>query len=63
MGKWFVRSISKVTRSKRTRGVAQTIEHLLCQCEALNSNPNATKKKKKRKEKKKVSSRGPSLAV
>jgi hypothetical protein len=26
--------------------VAQVIEHLLCECEALNSNPSPTKKKK-----------------
>jgi hypothetical protein len=30
--------------------VAQVGEHLLCKCEAMNSNPSSTKKKKKRVE-------------
>jgi hypothetical protein len=37
--------ISKITRATWTGGVAQAIEHLLCKCEALNSNPNLKKKK------------------
>jgi hypothetical protein len=32
-------SISKITRAIYTGGVAQGIEHLLCKCEALSSNP------------------------
>jgi hypothetical protein len=31
--------------------VAQAVEHLLCKCEALNSNVSATKKKKERERK------------
>jgi hypothetical protein len=27
----------------------QVVEHLLCQCEALSSNPSTTQKKKKKK--------------
>jgi hypothetical protein len=38
--------ISKITRAKWTGGMAQAIEHLLCKCEALSSNPSLTKKKK-----------------
>jgi hypothetical protein len=34
--------IFKITRAKWTGGV----EHLLCKCEALSSNPNTIKKKK-----------------
>jgi tRNA G10 N-methylase Trm11 len=40
--------ISKITRAKLTRGVAQVI----CQWEALSSNHSPTKKKKKKKRKK-----------
>jgi hypothetical protein len=29
--------------------VAQAVEHLLCECKALSSNPSLTKKKKKKK--------------
>jgi hypothetical protein len=37
--------ISKITRAKRTRGVAQAVEHLLCKSEP----PPKKKKKKERK--------------
>jgi hypothetical protein len=39
--------ISKITRAKWTRGVAQAKKHQLCKCKALSSNPSSTKKKKK----------------
>jgi hypothetical protein len=39
--------ISRITRAKWTGGVVQTMEYLLCSCEALSSNPSPTKKKKK----------------
>jgi hypothetical protein len=39
--------VSKITKAKWTRDVAQEIEHLLCKCEALSSNPSPIKKKKK----------------
>jgi hypothetical protein len=39
--------ISKITRAKCTGGVAQIVENLLCECEALSSNPSLTKQKKK----------------
>jgi hypothetical protein len=35
--------ISKITRAKRTGGVAQIEERLLCKCEALSSKPTTTK--------------------
>jgi hypothetical protein len=35
--------ISKITRVKWTGGLAQTIEHLLCKCEALSSNSSPSK--------------------
>jgi hypothetical protein len=38
--------ISKITRAKSTGGVAQVVQHLLCKCEALSSNPVPLKKKK-----------------
>jgi hypothetical protein len=44
--------ISKITRTKWTGGVAQTIEGLLCKYEVLGSNPNPTKKRKKKKKEK-----------
>jgi hypothetical protein len=37
--------ISKITRAKRTRGMAQVIEYLLYKYEALSSNPSPSKKK------------------
>jgi hypothetical protein len=37
-------SISKITRAKWTRGVAQATKHLICKCETLSSNPTSTKK-------------------
>jgi hypothetical protein len=37
--------------------VAQSIEHLLCKCEALNSNPRTTKKIKELKEKSQTGSK------
>jgi hypothetical protein len=39
----LVMPISKITRAKWTGGVTQAVEHLLCQHEALNSNPSPTK--------------------
>jgi hypothetical protein len=39
--------ISKITRAKWTRGVAQVAEDLLSKCEVLSSNPSPKKKKKK----------------
>jgi hypothetical protein len=38
--------ISKITKAKWT--VAKVVEHLLCNCETLSSNPNPIKKKKKK---------------
>jgi hypothetical protein len=38
--------ISKITRAKWTGGVAQVVEHLLCECKALSSNSNPTKRLK-----------------
>jgi hypothetical protein len=37
----------KITRAKWAGGMVQAVEHLLCNCEALSSNPSTTKKKKK----------------
>jgi hypothetical protein len=37
--------ISKITRAKWTRSVAQVVEHLFCKCEALSSNASLIKKK------------------
>jgi hypothetical protein len=39
--------VSETTRVKWTGGAAQAVECLLCNCEALNSNPSSTEKKKK----------------
>jgi hypothetical protein len=36
--------ISKITRAQWTGGVAQAVEHQLCKCKALSSNPSFTKK-------------------
>jgi hypothetical protein len=33
-------AISKIIRAKWTEGVVQAVEHLLCKCEALSSNPS-----------------------
>jgi hypothetical protein len=41
---WTKSKTSKITRTKRTGGVAQVLEHLPKKCEALSSNPNTTKK-------------------
>jgi hypothetical protein len=38
-------SISKITRTKRARGMPQAVEHLPCKREALSSNSSPTKKK------------------
>jgi hypothetical protein len=38
-------SISKITRAKWTRGMAQAVENLLCKCESLSSNSIPQKKK------------------
>jgi hypothetical protein len=45
--KQFVRSISKITRAKWTRGVAQAVEYLLCNCEAEFKTSVPPKKTKK----------------
>jgi hypothetical protein len=37
--------ILKITRAKQIGGVAQAVEHLLCQCKALSSNSIPTKNK------------------
>jgi hypothetical protein len=42
--------ISKITKAKWTGSVAQVVEHLLCKCEALNSNHRPTKNPKKQKQ-------------
>jgi hypothetical protein len=42
-------SISKITRANWTGGVAQEVEHLLSQHEALSSNPSTDKQSKKNK--------------
>jgi hypothetical protein len=39
--------ISTISRTRWTGGVVQAIEHLLCKCKALSSNPSPAKKKKK----------------
>jgi hypothetical protein len=39
--------ISKITRAKWTRGVAQVVHGLLCKCKALSSNPSPIKKRVK----------------
>jgi hypothetical protein len=39
--------ISKITRAKWTGDVAQAVEHLPSNCEALSSNPSAAKKQNK----------------
>jgi hypothetical protein len=36
--------ISKITKAKWTGGVAQEVEHLLCKCGRLSSNPSPQKK-------------------
>jgi hypothetical protein len=43
--------VSETTRVKWTGGAAQAVECLLCNCEALNSNPSSTEKKKKKPKK------------
>jgi hypothetical protein len=45
-------SISRATRAKWTGGVAQVVDHLICKCKALSSNPSLTKKKKEKEKKK-----------
>jgi hypothetical protein len=39
-----------MTRAKWTGVVAQVMEHLLCKCETLISNPSSTRGKKKKKQ-------------
>jgi hypothetical protein len=41
--------ISKATRAKRDRDVAQVAKHLPSRCKALSSNPRAAKKKERKK--------------
>jgi hypothetical protein len=45
-GKQFRDSISKTTRAKWSGGVAQVVDYLLCQHEALSANPSPTIKEK-----------------
>jgi hypothetical protein len=45
--------ISKITRTKRTGGMPQIAEWLLCNCKALSSNSSLTPKNKLKKEAKK----------
>jgi hypothetical protein len=45
-----MRTLSKITRAKWTRGVVQMVESLLCKHEALNSNSNPTKTPQQQKE-------------
>jgi hypothetical protein len=35
--------ISKITRAKWTGGMSQVVEHQLCKCKALSSNPSPMK--------------------
>jgi hypothetical protein len=39
--------ITKITKAKWTGDVAQAVEHLLCKCAALSSNPSPTNKEQK----------------
>jgi hypothetical protein len=54
IGVWVRKTpISKITRAKRTGGVAQVVEHLfcdhlLCKLKILTVNPSPTKKKKEK---------------
>jgi hypothetical protein len=46
--------VSKITNAKLTGGVAQAVEHLLCEClhckhETLSSNSNLTKRRRRRR--------------
>jgi hypothetical protein len=41
--------ISKIAKAKQTGGVAQAVQHLLCKCKALSSNPSTNKKQLKKK--------------
>jgi hypothetical protein len=57
-GSWFQASpgkkqdpISKITREKRTGGIAHTVEYLPSKHEALSSNHSIIKKKKKERKK------------
>jgi hypothetical protein len=34
--------IFKITRAKWTGGLAQVVQHLICKCKALSSNPSLT---------------------
>jgi hypothetical protein len=40
--------ISTITRAKWARGVAQVVEHLFCNCEAVNSNTSPVNKTTKK---------------
>jgi hypothetical protein len=42
-------SISKITRAKTSRSMAQVVQHLPSRCEALNSNLTITTKNKTKK--------------
>jgi hypothetical protein len=46
--------ISKITREKRPRVMAQVVEHLPSKCQALSSNPSIAKKKKKKKKREEI---------
>jgi hypothetical protein len=42
--------VFKITTEKWIESVSQVVEHLLCLCKGLSSNPSHTKKKKKERE-------------
>jgi hypothetical protein len=46
LGQTLLMFLLKITKAKRTGGVAQVLEHLLCKREALSSNPSPIKRKK-----------------
>jgi hypothetical protein len=58
-----VTPISKITRAKWIRGVAQVVEHLPCKHEALSSNSSPTHQKKKQKNQQPPGRKHPALPV
>jgi hypothetical protein len=48
LGKTIELYLKSKLKAKRTGGVAQVIEHPLCKCKALSSDPSNTKKQKKK---------------
>jgi hypothetical protein len=51
----------KINAAKWIRGMSQTIEHKLCKCKALSSNPSPIKKKKSGAQWRCLGNRGPTL--